>query len=112
MKGMHYKGYFAKVEYDPDDHIFVGRVIGIRDVIGFHGESVAELESAFREAVDNYLAACAELGQEPNKPYSGNLMLRIPPEVHASVAAAAEASGKSINQWAAGVLARASQAGE
>lgn len=110
MKGMKYKGYFAKVEFDVEDRIFTGRVIGVRDVIGFHGESVAELETAFCEAIDNYLAACKELGQESNKTYSGNLMLRIPAEIHASVAAAAEVSGKSINQWAAGVLERATHA--
>jgi len=108
MNSMNYKGYYAKVEFDPEDRVFVGCIIGIRDVVGFHGESVNELETAFREAVDNYLAACTELGQEPNKPYSGNLMLRIPPEIHAAVAAAAEAGGKSINQWAAGVLDKAS----
>ena len=110
MKGMNYKGYFAKVEFDPEDHIFVGHIIGIRDIVGFHGESVEELETAFHEAVDNYLDACRELGQEPNKPYSGNLMLRVPADVHAAVAAAAEASGKSINQWAARVLGAASHA--
>jgi predicted HicB family RNase H-like nuclease len=108
MNGMHHNGYFAKVEFDPEDRIFIGRIIGIRDVVGFHGESVTELEAAFHEAVDNYLAACKELGQKPNKPYSGNLMLRIPVEIHAAVASAAEASGKSINQWAAGVLDKAS----
>ena len=108
MKGMNYNGYFATVEFDPEDHIFVGRVIGIRDVVVFHGESVSELENAFHEAVDDYLEACKILGQEPNKSYSGNLMLRVPVEVHAAVAAAAEASGKSINQWAAGVLNTAS----
>ncbi len=107
MKGINYKGYYAKVEFDSEDHIFVGHIIGIRDVVGFHGESVNELENAFSKAVDNYLAACAELGQEPNKPYSGNLMLRIPVDIHASVASAAQASGKSINQWAAKVLDRA-----
>lgn len=109
MKAMSHKGYFAKVEFDSEDHIFIGHVIGIRDVVGFHGESVTELETAFREAVDNYLDACKNLGQEPNKPYSGNLMLRIPAEVHAAVAAAAQASGKSITQWATGVLETASQ---
>lgn len=101
---MNHKGYHAKVEFDPEDHIFLGQIIGILDVVGFHGESVAELETAFKEAFDNYLAAYAGLGQKPNKPYSGNLMLRIPADLHAAVAAAAEASGKSINQWAAGVL--------
>jgi predicted HicB family RNase H-like nuclease len=108
MNGMNYNGYFAKVEFDPEDHIFIGRIIGIRDIVSFHGESVNELETAFHEAVDNYLAACNKLGQEPNKPYSGNLMLRIPSEIHAAVASAAEASGKSINQWAAKALDRAS----
>lgn len=106
MNNMKYKGYHAKIEYDPDNHIFVGRIIGLRDVVGFHGESVQELETAFAEAVDNYLAACEQLGQKPNKPLSGNLMLRVPVEVHAAVAAA-ETSGKSINQWAAGVLEKA-----
>lgn len=108
MNAMKYKGYFAKVEFDPEDHIFIGHIIGIRDVVGFHGESVSELEKSFQEAVDNYLDACKKLDQKPNKPYSGNLMLRIPVETHAAVAATAEASGKSINQWAAGVLENAS----
>ncbi len=107
---MSYKGYFARVEFDPEDRIFTGRVIGIRDIVSFHGESVSGIEKAFTEAVDNYLVACEEMGQAPNKPYSGNLMLRVPAEIHAAVAAAAEASGKSINQWAAGVLDKASHA--
>ncbi len=108
MNGLNYRGYCAKVEYDAEDRILVGRIIGIRDVVGFHGESVTELEGAFQEAVENYLDACNKLGQKPNRPYSGNLMLRIPPEIHASVAVAAEANGKSINQWAAGILDKAS----
>jgi predicted HicB family RNase H-like nuclease len=32
-------------------------------------------------------------------------MLRIPPEIHAAIAMAAEVSGKSINQWATDTLA-------
>lgn len=107
MKGLNYKSYSAKVEFDPDDRIFVGHIIGIRDIVGFHGESVAELEDAFKEAVSNYLAACEKLGQEPNKPYSGKLMLRMPSEIHAAVASAAEATGKSINQWATEILDQA-----
>jgi predicted HicB family RNase H-like nuclease len=110
MKGMNHKGYFAKIEFDSEDHIFVGRIIGIRDIVGFHGESVTELETAFHDSVNDYLAACEKLGQEPDKPYSGNLMLRIPSEIHAAVACAAELSGKSINQWAAGVLDKESHA--
>jgi len=105
-----YKGYLSTIELDTEDSIFVGRVVGIRDGINFHGTSVDELEAAFHESVDDYLAACEQLGQQPNKPYSGNLMLRIPTDVHAAVAAAAEISGKSINQWATTVLDKASHA--
>ncbi len=101
---MRYRGYLARVEFDEEDNILVGHIIGIRDIICFHGESVKELETAFHESIDDYLAACEELGQEPNKPYSGKLMLRLPIETHAAAAAAAEASGKSLNQWAAKVF--------
>jgi predicted HicB family RNase H-like nuclease len=58
-----YKGYTANVEFDAEDHIFVGHLIGVRDVVGFHGTTVDELETAFREAVDDYLAACKKLGR-------------------------------------------------
>jgi len=108
MKAMTYKGYAARIEYSEEDGCFVGHIAGIKDVIGFHGESVAELRAAFREAVDDYLRTCEKLGRPPQKPYSGKLMLRIPPEVHARAAMMAEAQGKSLNQWAADVLADAS----
>lgn len=104
---MTHKGYAARVEFDAEDHIFVGRVIGIRDVVSFHGETVSELENSFHEAVDNYLDACASLGQQPNKPYSGKLLIRVSAEIHAAVAASAEAAGKSLNQWAAEILNKA-----
>lgn len=105
MNTMTYKNYPARIEYSEEDGCFVGHIVGINDVVGFHGETVAELRAAFEEAVDDYLETCARLGRAPQKPYSGNLMLRIPPDVHAAVAAAAEVSGKSINQWAAEALA-------
>ena len=101
MNTMIYKGYAARIEYSDEDECFVGHIAAIRDVVGFHGESVQELRLAFEEAVDDYLETCEKLGRAPQKPYSGNLMLRIPPEIHAAVATAAEVSGKSINQWAA-----------
>jgi len=104
---MTYKGYAAQIEYSDEDRCFVGHIAGIQDVVGFHGESVAELRAAFEEAVDDYLETCAKLNRPPQKPYSGKLMLRIPPDIHAAVAMAAEVSGKSINQWATDKLADA-----
>jgi len=110
MKAMSYKGYAARVEFDAEDRIFVGHVAGIRDSVGFHGDSVDELERAFHEAVDDYLAACEKLGQRPERPASGKLMLRVPPSVHASALRSAELEGVSLNQWATRVLREAASA--
>ncbi len=104
---MTYKGYITRIEFDAQDRIFFGRLAGIRDIVTFHGRTVDELEAAFKEAVDHYLATCAKLGDEPDKPYSGKLTLRIPPNVHAAIATAAEVSGKSLNKWASDVLEEA-----
>lgn len=75
MNTMSHKGYNARVEYSEDDDCFVGHVAGINDVIGFHGNSVEELKSAFSEAVDDYLETNARLGRNPQKPYSGKILL-------------------------------------
>lgn len=104
------KGYTARVEFDPDDNLFFGRVLGVRDVITFHGETVAELHADFEAAIDHYLSVCAKSGVSPEKPASGRLMLRVPPHVHGAALVAAEAAGKSLNQWAADVMNRAAHA--
>ena len=101
---MTHNGYSAAVEFDSEDNVFFGRIAGIRDGVGFHGESVSELRAAFEEAVDDYLATCSKLGRSPQKPYSGKVMLRVSPELHARIAKAAELSGVSLNQWGERVL--------
>jgi predicted HicB family RNase H-like nuclease len=62
---MNYKGYAAQVRYSEEDGCFVGHIAGIRDVVGFHGESVTGLRAAFEEAVDDYLKTCEKLGRKP-----------------------------------------------
>lgn len=104
MNTMEHKGFAARVEYSEEDSCFIGHVAGIRDVIGFHGESVTELRAAFEEAVDDYLATCKKLGKEPNKPYSGQFRLRLAPELHARAAMLAETRGKSLNTWVSEVI--------
>jgi predicted HicB family RNase H-like nuclease len=101
---MEYKGYIGKVEFDDQAGIFHGEVVNTRDVITFQGESVAELKKAFRESVDDYLAFCKERGEEPDKPFSGQFVTRIPPELHRQVNLAASLAGKSLNAWVADQL--------
>ena len=82
------------VQFSSEDECFIGHIAGIKDVVGFHGESVSELKAAFEEAVNDYLETCIKVGKNPQKPYSGKLILRIRPEIHAAVATAAELSGQ------------------
>ncbi|MNO00417.1 HicB family protein [compost metagenome] len=70
---------------------------------------MAGLHAEFSQAVDDYLADCAEQGISPEKPASGKVMLRIRPEVHAAASIAAQAAGKSLNQWADEVFERAAR---
>lgn len=107
MDVMTYKGYAARISFDDDDGIFIGRITGIGDVVGFHADTVVALRNAFHEAVDDYVATCSRLGKEPQKPYSGKMMFRVDPETHRRAARAAELSGKSLNQWAEEALAKA-----
>jgi predicted HicB family RNase H-like nuclease len=97
MNGMTYKGYTAKIEYSATDGCLFGELLGITDVITFEGDSVAEIRKAFEEAVDDYIDFCAKVGHAPQKPYSGKIMLRVPPEDHARLALQSKLTGKSIN---------------
>jgi len=109
MNTMNYKGYAARIEYSDEDACFIGHIAGIVDVIGFHADNVKDLRAAFEEAVEDYLSTCAKLGRAAQKPASGRMMLRVPPEVHAAALVAAQVSGQSLNQWATQALQRASE---
>jgi predicted HicB family RNase H-like nuclease len=71
---MKYKGYVGMVTFDDEAGIFHGEVINTRDVITFQGTCVEELRQAFIDSIDDYLAFCAERGEEPEKPFSGHLV--------------------------------------
>ena len=98
---MEYKNYHAKIDYDQEDQIFVGHVIGINDSINFHGGSVAELTEQFHNAVENYLVYCKKAGKEPEKEYKGSFNIRIKPEQHRRLALHAASEGITINQLVA-----------
>jgi predicted HicB family RNase H-like nuclease len=94
---MKYKGYTAVAELDTDAGVIFGRVIGLRDVITFQGTTVEEAVKAFHDSIDVYLEFCANRGEEAEKPYSGQFVLRIDPALHRAIALAAEAEGTSLN---------------
>lgn len=98
---MEYKGYVGKVEFDDKAGIFHGDVINTRDIITFQGTTVEEVRQAFRDSVDDYLDFCAQLGQPPEKPFTGKFMLRLSPDLHRRAYIAARVAGKSLNAWVA-----------
>lgn len=73
MNIMKHKGYTARIEFDDSDNIFTGRVLGVRPIIGFHGETVEKLRGDFEEAIDFMLEDCKARGVSPEKPASGKL---------------------------------------
>jgi predicted HicB family RNase H-like nuclease len=96
---MTYKGYDAVVQFDEEAGVFTGEVINTRDVITFQGKSVAELKRALKDSVDDYLDFCASRKEQPEKPFSGSVLVRMPPELHRQVATAARREGKSLNAY-------------
>ncbi len=94
---MEYKGYTGVVEFDEDSGTLFGHVISLRDGITFQGDSVAEVIRAFHDSVDDYLEFCAGRGENPEKPFSGQFVLRIDPQLHRVMSHAAEERGVSLN---------------
>ena len=93
-----YKGYFAPVEFNAEQHVLTGMVAGIRDAIVFEGSTAEEVEQCFHDAVDDYLEFCAEKGREPERAFKGSFNVRTGSELHKQAALAAAKKGESLNK--------------
>jgi len=96
---MKYKDYEAIVKYSDEDQTFVGEVINTRDILVFDGRNVKEIERSFHAVVDEYLTDCANDGRTPEKPFSGQFVVRINPELHRALYIKAKQSNKSLNAF-------------
>ena len=94
---LHYKNYDGTVELSEEDGVFHGKVIGIRALISFEGDSVKAIIIDFQKAVDEYLHFCSQNGKEPEKPFKGSFNVRIGADLHRKAALAATARGVSLN---------------
>jgi len=93
-----HKGYSGTVKFDADEEIFHGEVSGLRDVVTFQGRSVREIKRAFRDSIDDYLELCEQTGRSPDKPFSGRLIVRMPPDLHRALHDLAAAEQVSLNR--------------
>ena len=96
---MKYKGYEAIVAFDAEDRILHGRLLCTQDVVSFEADNVDGLEREFHEAVDGYLEQCAASGRQPDKAFSGKLVVRMTAMLHRSAYIEAAKAGVSLNAW-------------
>jgi predicted HicB family RNase H-like nuclease len=94
---LHYKNYTGSVEFSEEDAVFHGKVIGIKALISFEGDSVSAITNDFHKAIDEYMQFCAVKGKEPEKPFKGSFNVRISSELHRKLAIAASSQGISLN---------------
>ena len=95
-----YKRYIGVAEYETPANVFHGRILGIHDIVTFEGDTPAEVAIAFRDSVDDYLDHCATKGKEPNKPFSGKFLVRVPEELHRQLSMLAVTRATSLNTLA------------
>jgi len=95
--GLAYKGYVGSVAYSAEDGVFHGRLESIRDLVTYEGTDAASLRQAFEEAVDDYLALCAEQGRAPDTPFKGSFNVRPGPDLHRRAMMLARRKGVSLN---------------
>ncbi|MCD8018259.1 MAG: type II toxin-antitoxin system HicB family antitoxin [Clostridiales bacterium] len=96
---INYKGYVGSVEFSEPDGIFFGKVMGIRALVSYEGETAKELIEDFHGAVDDYLEMCEAEGIEPEKAFKGSFNVRISPELHRDAAVFAAAHQMSLNRF-------------
>jgi predicted HicB family RNase H-like nuclease len=94
-----YKGYTGAIEFDPELRLFTGHVVDLRDEIYFEGDSVEALEASMHRAVDHYLDVCRQREEDPERPFSGKLNVRLGADLHRAAVIAAAAEGESLNNW-------------
>jgi predicted HicB family RNase H-like nuclease len=103
---MKYKGYEAVIRYSDEDETFIGEVVNTRDILVFDGNDIAEITDSFHAVVDEYLQDCEDEGKTPEKPFSGQFVMRVKPELHRELFIKAKESGKSLNAFVSEQLDR------
>ena len=101
---LEHKGYTGSVEFSNTDEIFFGKIVGIRDLVTFEADTVAKLKKAFKEAVEDYIATCKELGKDPDKEYKGSFNVRLKPKIHRLAAIRSATLKMSLNQFVEKVI--------
>ena len=109
--------YPAQVFWSDEDEGYIAVATDLPGCSAF-GESREEAISELLPAIEAWAHAAEAAGNPvpgPSRPagraeYSGKILVRMPKDLHARLAHAAEAEGVSLNQYIAYVLARSQPA--
>ena len=101
MKNLEYEGYTGTIEYSKEDGLLYGKVLGIRGLISYEGNTGKELEADFIAAIDSYIADCKKDRVVPEKPFKGSFNVRISPKLHRKAALLAMEDRMSLNSFVA-----------
>lgn len=96
---LEHKGYLGSVEFNAEDEVFFGKITGIRDLVTFEGDTVAKLKKAFKDAVDDYLVTCKQIGKDPDREFKGSFNVRVRPKIHRLAVMKSAAMKISLNQF-------------
>ena len=99
MKMLKHKGYFGSIEASIEDNCLFGKLEFISPLINYEGETIAKLETAFKEAVEDYLSDCAVNAVEPATPCKGSFNVRIGHKLHLAAMVAAKENNVSLNDF-------------
>ncbi|WP_397450965.1 type II toxin-antitoxin system HicB family antitoxin [Pseudomonas sp. NA-150] len=94
---LQHRGYYGSIEASPEDNCLFGKLQFIRALVSYEGTTVAELSQAFRDAVDDYLNACASLNQDAEIPCKGSFNVRVGHDLHLAASVAAIRQSISLN---------------
>ena len=70
-RALKYKGHTGSVETSVEDNCLFGRVLHIDALVSYEGQTEAAIETAFRQAVDDFLerAGTGAASAQPPIPY-------------------------------------------
>ena len=97
MDILKYKEYEGTADLDMQRGVCRGKILFIDDLVTYEADSPRELQQEFEAAVDDYVATCATLGKEPQRPFRGLFNVRVPPELHRATALRATSDAVSLN---------------
>ena len=99
MKLLKHKDYYGSVEFSAEDSCLFGQIQFINALVTYEGESITEIDRSFKDAVNDYIITCEQLGHEPEKTCKGSFNIRIGSELHRDALICAKNMGMNLNEF-------------